>query len=58
MTFRVDKETYNQLGLIGKHASARILSDNIYLCTIKLKGLALTSKQMLRVIDCISSVYY
>ena len=56
LVLRVDKQTFQTLGISGKHASARLLSDKVYICTIELTNLKWSSNLLQRVIDCLSHV--
>ena len=57
LVLHVDKQTFQTLGISGKHASARLLSDRIYICSIDLTKLKWSSNLIQRVIECFSHVF-
>ena len=56
LILKLDKSSYQRLGIAAKHADFRLISENVYLSIVSLRKLSSTSKSLQRIRECLQEV--
>ncbi|KNB42726.1 hypothetical protein JH06_3573 [Blastocystis sp. subtype 4] len=56
LILKLDKSSYQRLGIAAKHADFRLISENVYLSIVPLRKLSSTSKSLQRIRECLQEI--
>lgn len=57
LVLKLDKSSYQRLGIAAKHADFRLISEDVYLSIVPLRKLSSTSKSLQRIRECLQEVW-